>query len=88
MILSENKLYGYAGCNPDLVEDLDNIPKEEHENWMAVYPAKHVKEFLKELFYGYKFKIIKIKDVKYIKVEDYVNFVNFADKLAGKELTK
>ncbi len=49
--LSDKKLYGYAGCNPDLIEEefKTNVPKEETENWMCVYPEEDVKEFVKKL---------------------------------------
>ncbi len=77
--LSENKLYGYAGCNPELQEDLSNIPKEDHENWMAVYPEKDIKEFIKklkeEMFKSWQENKWSYQLIKY-KI----------DKLAGEDL--
>ncbi len=50
--LSDKKLYGYAGCNPDLIEEKEfktNVPKAEKDNFMFVYTEEKVKESVQKL---------------------------------------
>ncbi len=64
------------------------IPDDVEIENIIIVVQREDKEFIRLLKDGYKFKIVKIKGIKYITVKDYVGFVDYMDKISGDELIK